>query len=82
MSLAFCGFVVNDIFYVLYAVRVRVRCQRNINILTQLTDSTIVIDIQSYKPYRKEANIFQTLKMVEKEKKNKQKWKKKDKVNK
>ena len=77
MSLAFCRFVVNDIFYVLYAVRVRVRCQRNINILTQLTDSTIVIDIQSYKPYRKEGNIFQTLKMVEKEKKNKQKWEKK-----
>ena len=48
-------------------------------ILTQLADSTIVIDIQSYKPYRKDGNIFQSLKMVEKEKKNKQKWKKKKK---
>ena len=49
-------------------------------ILTQLTDSTIVIDVQSYKPYRKDGNIFQSLKMVEKEKKNKQKWKKKKKT--
>ena len=49
-------------------------------ILTQLADSTIVIDIQSYKPYRKDGNIFQSLKMVEREKKNKQKWKKKKKT--
>ena len=31
MSVAFCEFVVNDIFYVLYAENCILRCQRNFN---------------------------------------------------